>query len=72
MVNAIASIFFVGVDNRFGVAIGSVAMSTRLQLFTHGKMVVNLSVKNDPDCAVFVANGLVSGRQINNAEATHT
>jgi hypothetical protein len=47
-------------------------MPTRLQSLTHSTMVVNLAVEHNPYCAIFVADGLMSGRQIDDAQATHT
>src|SRR5579862_977162 len=34
-------------------------------------MVIDFAVENDPDCTSFIAEGLVSGCQIHNAEPPH-
>ena len=35
-------------------------------------MVVDFTVENDPDRTVFIADGLMSGGEVNNAEAAHS
>ena len=71
VVDTVASIFFVEVDNGLGVAVGAVAMALGCQAFSQSRMVVDFSVENDPDRAVFVADGLVAGGEIDDAQAAH-
>src|SRR5437773_595341 len=49
VMNAVASIFFVGMDNGFCIAVGGVAVATRQQLPAYGEVVVDLAVKDNPD-----------------------
>jgi hypothetical protein len=35
-------------------------------------MIVNLAIEYDPNCAVFVADGLMSGREVNDAKAPYS
>jgi hypothetical protein len=71
MLHAIAAIFFVEVNNRFGVTVRAIAVSPRDQLFTQSKVVVDLAVKDKPDGSVFIADGLVSGCEVDNTEAAY-
>ena len=71
MLYAVGTIFFVKMNDGFRVAVRAVSMTQRLQLFAQSGMIVNFTVENNPGRAVFVAERLVSGRQINDAEAAH-
>jgi len=64
-------IFFVQVNDGFRVAVGAVLVTQRLQLLPQGGMVVDFAVENNPDRAVFVAEGLVAGREIDNTKPSH-
>src|SRR5258706_2807625 len=59
-------------DNHFGVAPGSEAMSTVLKLVAEFKKIVDFPVVDDPCTAVFVEYRLVAARKVNNAEAAHS
>jgi hypothetical protein len=58
-------------DDGFRIARGVENMSCRFQLSTQAAVVVDLSVENDPDSAVFVVDWLVPGRQIDDAQPAH-
>src|SRR5450631_2979697 len=58
-------------NDSFRVAMGRVTMASRDELFAQGGVVVDFSVEDDPEGAIFVADGLVAGRQIDDAEAPH-
>jgi len=58
-------------DDSFRIAVSAVLVTTRLQTFAQSGMVVDFAVENNPDGTVFVAQGLVPGGQVHNAEAPH-
>src|ERR1044071_5898813 len=58
-------------DDGFGIAAGAILMAARSQVTAQFVVVVNLAVVNDPDAAVFVADGLVPGFDVDDAEAAH-
>lgn len=71
MLHAVRPVFFVKMNDRFRVALSAVLMTERSQLLAQDGMVVDFTIENDPDSTVFVAKGLVSGREIHDAEAPH-
>ena len=58
-------------NNGFGVAFGAVAMATGLQIFAQFLVVVNFAVENDPKRLVFIGDRLVTGLNVDDAEAAH-
>ena len=56
-------------DDGFSVAARAVAVAFRLQTYSEFRMVVNLAVENDPDCAILVGKGLMAATQINDGES---
>ena len=71
VLNAILAILFKQVDDGFGVTVGGVAVAARDQLLAQGKMVVDLSVKDDVERAVFIGDWLMAAGHIDDAEAAH-
>src|SRR5206468_9908622 len=59
----------VGVDDRFGVGPGPVAMAAALQVAADLAVVVNLAVEDDPDGTVFIRRRLLTGAQIDDAQS---
>src|SRR5207302_7682984 len=72
MIDAIASVFFVEMDDGFRVAISFVAVPACFQALAQIGVVINLAVENNPDGAGFVAEGLMPSGNVNNAEPPHT
>jgi hypothetical protein len=70
MMNAVISIVFIEVEDRFGIAISGIAMTALFEYWSKFGMIVDFSVEDDPKSSVFIAHGLMPTRQINNAEAT--
>ena len=61
--------FLVGMDDRFGVAARPVAMTVRFEHRPDLRVVVDLAVEDDLHGAVLVAQRLVAGREIDDAQA---
>jgi hypothetical protein len=59
-------------DDGFRVAMRSVTMASRNQLFAQSRMIVNLTVEYNPNGAVFIANGLMTSGDVDNTQAPHT
>jgi hypothetical protein len=59
-------------NDRLGIASRTVSMPARLQLLGKLGVVVDLTIENDPDGTVLVADWLMAVSQINDAEATHS
>src|ERR1700722_10017258 len=72
VLNAVVAVFFVKMDDGFGVATGAVNMSARFELRAQVGVVVDFAVEDDPDGSVFVTQRLLAGGEIDNAQATHT
>src|SRR5215470_6000041 len=71
MLNAVFPVFLVEVDYGFGVALRTVRVPASKQLFAQGAMVVDFSVKNYPQCPVFIAERLMAGCEVDDAEPAH-
>src|SRR5258708_15142 len=71
MLDAVSSVLFVQVDNGFRVAVSTVMMTTGLELLAECAVVIDLPVENDPQSSILVTDGLVAGREVDNAEAAH-
>src|SRR5712692_9495870 len=61
MLRAVGSVFVIGVDDRFGVAVGVKLVAETLQLRAQLAVVVNLPVENDPGRLVLIVNWLLAG-----------
>jgi hypothetical protein len=46
-------------------------VSPGLKVFPQIRMVINFAVEDDPNTAILIAQGLMPGFYVNNAEATH-
>ena len=66
-VDAPVAVFFVQMDDRFGVGIGGKPMAFGDQLGPQLTIVVDFSVEGDPYGAVFVADRLPARGKVNNA-----
>src|SRR6185437_10170809 len=64
-------LFFVEMNQGFGIAVRGKAMTLRDELAAQILIIVDFAVKNDPDRAVFVGNRLVSAREIDDAQPAH-
>ncbi len=71
MFNAVAPVLFVQVNNCLGIAVRAVTVSASFQPLTEVLVVVELSVVDDPDIVRFVADGLMAGLDVDNAQAPH-
>ena len=71
LVQAVGAFLFIEVDDGFGVAVGAEAMALGDELLAQFLVVVDLAVEDDPDAAVFVGDRLVTGAEIDDAEAAH-
>jgi hypothetical protein len=71
MLDAIRTVLLVEVKDGFGVAPGTVVMAASLQVGAQLLMVVYLSVVNNAQTVVLVADGLVAGFKVNDAQPAH-
>src|SRR5690242_9050121 len=53
LLNTVGTIFFVSVDDHFGICIGIKAMALRFELRAQLRKVIDFSVENDPGVAIF-------------------
>jgi hypothetical protein len=58
-------------NNSLGITVGAVTMTAGLQLFPQFRVIVDFSIEYDPGSFVFVADRLVSSREIHNTEPPH-
>src|SRR5215469_2374761 len=63
--------FFIKMDNNFGITGRSKSMSLRLQLLTQITIVVNFTVKHDPNRLVLIRDRLLARLQIDDAQSPH-
>jgi hypothetical protein len=61
----------VQVDECFGVTVGFELMALADQVLAESLVVVDLTIEDHPDRAVFIRNGLMAGMEIDNAETAH-
>jgi hypothetical protein len=71
MLNAAGSIFFVQMDDSLCIALCAITVAARFEIFSQILVVINFAVEDDPDVSVFIAQGLMSGLNVNDAEAAH-
>ena len=71
VIRTIGAILIVGVNDRFGVAVGVERVAEFLQFLAQFAVVVDLAVENDPGGAILVVNGLLPALQIDDREASH-
>src|SRR5436309_16103425 len=72
MLNAVATVLFIQMDDRFGIAFRAIAVASRLELQTEFAVIVDFTVIDDPQAVVLVANRLLSGPNIYDAEPPHS
>ena len=68
LVDEVASLLLVEMDERLGVAAGLEDMPAVFEIGAQFDVVEDLSVKGNPDAAVFVAQGLAAGAQIDDRQ----
>ena len=61
----------VGMDKHLGVAVGSETVPVALQGGADGAVVVDFTIKNHCEAAIFVEDRLIAAAQVNNREAAH-
>src|SRR5258708_1563018 len=71
VLNAIAAVLFVKMNDGFGIAIGAIAVAALLQFLAQFGVIVDFAVEDNPNCAVFVAERLVPAGDINDAQTAH-
>src|ERR1700674_901567 len=71
MVDAVLSVLFIEVNDGFGVTVGAIPMAACNQLLAQSQVVVDFTVECDPERTILVAEWLVSGRKVDDAEAAH-
>jgi hypothetical protein len=71
MLNALASVLLVQMDDSLCVAFGAIPVATRFEIFSQILVVINFTVEDNPDVSVFIAQGLMSGLNVDDAEAAH-
>src|SRR6266850_5020065 len=60
MLRAVGAITIIGVDDRFGIAVGVEGMAEFLQLLPQLQIVVDLAIEDYPRCAVLIMNRLLT------------
>ncbi|PYU09828.1 MAG: hypothetical protein DMG37_22225 [Acidobacteria bacterium] len=68
MRDAIVTVFFVKMDNRLRIAIGSEPVTTLFQTGAKFSVVIDLAVKNDPNVPVLIAHRLMPAGQIHDTQ----
>src|ERR1700739_1568957 len=68
---AIATEFFVEVDNGFGIRVGAKDVAAGAKFVAQLNEVINFPVVDDPDSFIFIGDGLVPGREVDNAKSAH-
>ena len=71
VLNAVTPMLFIEVNDGLGVAVSPVTMPASFQAFAQFLVVVEFAVVDDPDVVLFVADGLVTGLDIDDAQPAH-
>src|SRR5437867_610734 len=71
MLQAVAAVLFIQMNNRFSIALGAITVAPRLELRAQFAVIVDFAVIDDPQALVLVADRLVTSADIDNAEAPH-
>src|SRR5215467_7649111 len=71
MAYTIPAVLFIKMNNCFGVALGAIVMALRLQLLPQLRVIVDFPVEDDPNRSIFIANGLVPGSEVHDAQPPH-
>src|SRR5436853_1669126 len=72
MLRTIRSEFVVGVNDRFGVAVGVKSMAEFFELRSQLEVVVDLAVKNDPGGPISIVDWLLPVREIDDRQPAHS
>ena len=70
--HAVRSHFLVEVKNDLGVRMGIEAVAAAFELPAQLRKVIDFTVENDPEALVFVVNGLLAARNVNDTESAHS
>src|SRR6266851_309010 len=71
LIDQICAEFLVEMNNDLGVGLCREFVAPSNQFLTKMLKVVDLAVKNDPDRSILIRDRLMTGMQINDAEASH-
>src|SRR5207237_9810060 len=71
MLNAVAAVLFIQMDNRFSIALRAITVAPRLELRAQFAVIIDFAVIDDPQALILVADGLMPSAHIDNAEAPH-
>ena len=71
VLNTVATVLFVEMNDGLGITMSSVGMAAGDELLAQAKVVVNLTVEDNPDRAVLVADGLMAGCEVHDAQPAH-
>src|ERR1700694_2933133 len=58
-------------DDGLGVTLGAIAVTAGLEIVPQIRVVIDFTVEDDPNASVFIADGLVTGLDVDDTEATH-
>ena len=72
MPHAILAPGFVGVNNDFRVGLRAENVTGGLERVSQFAKIINLAIEDDGECGVFVPDGLLAPRKVDDAEALHT
>src|ERR1039458_7175951 len=59
-------------DNGLGVTPGAIAVTAGLKILSQILVVVDFTIEDDPNALIFIADRLVTGLDVDDAEATHS
>src|SRR5579864_6101839 len=68
---AVLAVFLVEMNDGFGIAVCAIAMAASDQILPQGAMIVDFAVEDDPDGTIFIADRLMSTRNVDDAETAH-
>src|SRR5208282_1202501 len=71
VLNAIRAIFLVEMNDRLCVAVRPITMAARLERAAQRGMVIDFAVEGDPDRAILIAQRLLAGFEIDDAQPAH-
>src|SRR5437899_2496671 len=71
MVNTIRTVVLIEVHDHLSVTVCIELVTASFQLVSEFGEIVDFAIENDPDAAIFVVDGLMPGRQIDNAKPPH-
>src|SRR5260370_1123190 len=68
MMNAVFAVLFIQMQNGFCIAVGGITMALPCQQRAEIRIVVDFTVKHNPDTAVLISHRLMSSSDINDTE----